>query len=192
MVMLVPSLLSVQVALPREVQTANGPLRTGMVKLAVAGPIQVGLRALAGDGCADLVHHGLEDQSVCVYPAEHYAWWREYLQRDAVGLPYGSFGENFTVAGQLEQSAYVGDRYRIGSAIVEITKPRRPCSTLNKVWGDSQMVAQMGRRALTGWYLRVLQVGTVQAGDLCELLERQLDAPNICDAWREMDRGTTS
>lgn len=190
--MLVPSLLSIQVAIPCEVQTADGPLRTGLVKQPVAGEIHLGLRALDGDGCADLVYHALEDQAVCVYPADHYAWWREFLQLDEANLPHGSFGENFTIAGQVEENAYVGDRYRIGTAIVEITKPRKPCSTLNQVWGESQMAAQMGRRNLTGWYLRVLEAGTVKAGHAFELLERSASAPTILDVWRKVESNKTT
>ncbi len=185
--MLVPSLLSVQVGMPCEVQTADGPLRTGLVKQPVSGQVFLGARALDGDGCADLVHHGLEDQGVCVYPAEHYLWWREFLQLDEVNFPFGSFGENFTVAGQVEASAYVGDRYRVGTAMVEITKPRRPCATLNKVWGVNQIAAQMGRQDKIGWYLRVLETGKVQAGDSFELLDRDAGAVNIVDAWHDMD-----
>lgn len=189
--MLVPSLLSVQVAIPCEVQTASGPLRTGLVKQPVAGEIHLGLRALDGDGCADLVHHALEDQAVCVYPAAHYAWWREFLQLDETNLPHGSFGENFTIAGQVEENAYVGDRYRVGSAVVEITKPRQPCSTLNQVWGVARMAAQMGRRNLTGWYLRVLEEGTLKAGAPFELLKRHADAPTVLEAWRKVEINKT-
>jgi MOSC domain-containing protein YiiM len=121
---------------------------------------------------------------VCVFPQEHYRWWREHLGLSAEHFPYGSFGENFTVEGQTEESAYIGDRYRIGTAVVELTKPRQPCSTLNKVWGEPQLAAQMGRRGLTGWYLRVLEPGEVQAGDLFQLLERSALAPTVADAWK--------
>jgi MOSC domain-containing protein YiiM len=190
--MLVPSLLSVQVALPCEVQTSHGPLRTGLVKQSVQVPVRLGRRALAGDGCADLLRHGLEDQAVCVYPAAHYPQWREFFGFGAEHFPHGSFGENFTVAGQVEESARVGDRYRVGTAVVEVTKPRRPCATLNEVWGEPRLAAQMGRRGLTGWYLRVLEVGIVQAGDAFELLRRDADAPTVADAWREMASRETS
>ena len=189
--MLVPSLLSLQVATPCEVQTPNGPVRTALAKQPVSERIALGARALAGDGCADLVHHGLEAQAVCVYPQEHYLWWREHLGLGAEHFPYGSFGENFTVGGQTEESAFIGDRYRIGTAMVEITKPRQPCSTLNKVWGESQLAAQMGRRGLTGWYLRVLEPGEVQAGDLFELLERSAQALSIADDWKAQQARTT-
>ena len=182
--MLVPSLLSLQVAIPCEMQTASGPLRTALAKQPVAGSVALGKRALAGDGCADLVHHGLEDQAVCVYPADHYAFWREFFGFGADHFPFGSFGENFTIAGQVEDSAYIGDRYRIGTAVVEITKPRQPCRTLNLVWEQSQLAAQMGRRGLTGWYLRVIEAGTVQSGDLFELLDRCANALSVADDWK--------
>jgi len=177
-------LLSVQVALPAKLSTAAGELRTAMRKCEVTGPVALGLRALAGDGCADLRHHGLEDQAVCVYPAAHYAAWREWLGKSAAAFPYGSLGENFTVAGQSEELVHVGDRYRIGTAEVEVTKPRAPCATLNKVWERSEFAARMGRLDQTGWYLRVLVAGTVAAGQPWELLARDESAPTIAASWQ--------
>lgn len=182
-------LLSLQVSLPCEVVTAEGPLRTGLRKSPVSGPLHLGPRALDGDGCADLIHHGLEDQAVCVMPVEHYGFWRGELGLDEVGFPFGSFGENFTVEGQTEQDLYLGDRWRIGEAEVEVTKPRVPCATLNRVWGHRRFAALMGRKALTGWYLRVLKPGPVEAGQVMELLWRDPSAITVEEAWKRGKKG---
>ncbi|MFK5956814.1 MAG: MOSC domain-containing protein [Planctomycetota bacterium] len=177
------TLIALLAAMPSETSTADGPLRTAMCKKPLLVPTQLGLRALEGDGCADLVHHGLEDQAVCVMPIQHYLWWRKELNLDAVQFPYGSFGENFTVEGQSEEGVFIGDIYRIGEAEVEVTKPRVPCSTLNKVWGRKDFAALMGRHSLTGWYLRVLKPGLVVAGQTFELLQRQAGAISVLHTW---------
>ncbi|MGB0953121.1 MAG: MOSC domain-containing protein [Planctomycetota bacterium] len=163
-----------------------------MCKASVEGAVQLGMRALEGDGCADLVHHGLEDQAVCVMPLEHYAWWREELQREQDTFPLGSFGDNFTVVGMTEEHVHVGDVWSIGSAEVVVTKPRHPCSTLNKVWGRNDFAALMGRKGLTGWYLQVRKPGLVTAGDVIHLLHRDPQAPTIAAAWAAKRRKANS
>lgn len=172
-----------QVAEPTMVETADGPLRTALCKRSVLDAVFLGQRALEGDGCADLVHHGLEDQAVCVMPLQHYAWWREELQREQGSFPLGSFGDNFTVTGMSEEDVHVGDVWSIGDAEIVVTKPRQPCSTLNKVWGRKDFAALMGRRGLTGWYLQVQKPGLVTAGDGITLLHRDPVAPTIAQAW---------
>ncbi|PCJ53421.1 MAG: hypothetical protein COA70_08980 [Planctomycetota bacterium] len=151
-------------------------------------PTMLGLRVLEGDGCADLVHHALEDQAICVMPVIHYPWWQEQLSLSPEEFPWGSFGENFAVAGQDESNVHIGDVYRIGEAEVEVTKPRVPCSTLNKVWGRNDMVALMGREGLTGWYLRVLKAGMVAANQELELLQRKPEALTVLQTWETQYR----
>lgn len=178
------TLLALLAALPTEIETPGGPLRTGMRKQPLLQPTKLGIRALEGDGCEDLVHHGLEDQAVCVMSVKHYAWWREELGLEEAAFPFGSFGENFVVEGQDESTVLVGSIYRIGDAEVEVTKPRVPCSTLNKVWGRNDMAALMGRNGLTGWYLRVLKPGMVAAGQKLELLKASPDGVSVLDTWK--------
>lgn len=175
--------LSIQVGMPTELGTTEGPMRTAMLKQAVAGPIELGSRALAGDACANLKYHGHVDQAVCVYVAANFLRLAEQL--GLAPFPHGAFGDNFTVEGGDESSVRVGEVYRVGSALVEVTKPRQPCSTLNRAWSCSQLAAAIGRMGATGWYLRVLEPGTVQAGDDW-LLERAAaqGARTIAELWQ--------
>jgi MOSC domain-containing protein YiiM len=174
---------SIQVAMPSEMETSEGVLRTAMLKQPVQGPVELGQRALAGDGCAHTKYHGHEDQAVCVYPAQHLADLA--VELDLPKLGPGSFGDNFTVVGGDESSVRVGEVYRIGTALVEVTKPREPCHLLNEVSFCNQVAASLGRTARTGWYLRVLEPGVVEAGDPWRL-ERPAapGAPTIAKAWR--------
>jgi MOSC domain-containing protein YiiM len=174
-------LQSIQVGLPQSIDTAHGPIRTALIKRPVAGALHLGLRALAEDGCADLVHHGLIDQAICVFPAQHRRTLAEELQlgdREA-----GDFGENFTIEGFDEQQIQLGDQFEIGQALVEVSKARAPCRTLNQVWNCSQLAAVMGRRGLTGWYCRVLRVGLAAAGQTMVLVHREADAPTVRQQW---------
>jgi len=166
-----------------ELARASGVVRTGLRKQPVTGRIWLGPRGLAGDECADRKHHGHEDQALCVYPMEYYPAWREWLGLDAAAFPYGSFGENFTTSGLVESEVFAGDQVRIGEAVVEVTKPRQPCATLNRVWERPDFAAHMGREGWTGWYMRVLTPGHVDAGDAWELLVRQPHAQSIAALW---------
>lgn len=166
-----------------ELSRGGETLRTALCKQPVATRVWLGPRGLAGDECADRKYHGHEDQAICVYPMEYYTAWREWLNLDAEAFPYGSFGENFTTSGLLESEVFAGDQVRVGEAVVEVTKPRQPCVTLNKVWERRDFAAHMGREGWTGWYLRVLTPGQVDAGDAWEILARQPQAQSMAALW---------
>ena len=123
-----PLLVSIQVGLPRAYGMADAddpmdqPWQTGFFKLPVDGPRWLGRTNLAGDGQADLVNHGGPDKAVLSYAASHYPAWREQLEKP--DLPYGAFGENFTIEGLAEETVCIGDRYALGQAIVEVSQPR--------------------------------------------------------------------
>ena len=104
---------------------------------------------------------------------------------DREPFPAGGFGDNFTVEGADESSVRVGEVYRVGTALVEVTKPREPCGTLNRAWACSKLAAAIGRSGATGWYLRVLEPGTVQAGDTWQLERAAAEgAPTIAEVWQ--------
>ncbi len=142
------------------------PWQTAFDKQPVVGPVQAGALGLAGDAQADLANHGGPDKAICVYPASHYPHWRSAL--NLPDLPHGAFGENFTVADAAEDDVCIGDVFRIGGAIVQISQPRQPCWKLARRWRVKDLAAQVERTGRTGWYFRVLQPGEVDAGQLVE------------------------
>ena len=155
-------LISVNVGRPRTISWQGRRVRTGIFKEPVAGSVGVGTLNLDGDGQADLRVHGGEDKAVYAYPAEHYRSWSDELGRS---LPYGQFGENLTLEGLTENEARIGDRYRIGSALLEVSQPRTPCFKLGIKMGDDAFPARFLESGRSGFYLRVAAPGTLQAGD---------------------------
>jgi MOSC domain-containing protein YiiM len=161
----------------------RGPVETGIFKTAVTGRIWLRRINLDGDGQADRVNHGGVDKAVYAYPALHYAAWNAELGAD---LPYGQFGENFTVAGLDEDTAHVGDRFRIGTAEVEATQPRIPCFKLANKMGSPAFPKRFQKSERSGFYLRVVQEGQVAAGDAIERTHSDPAALSIRDLLRLM------
>jgi MOSC domain-containing protein YiiM len=156
-------LLSINVSPPVTVPYRGETLRTGIYKQPVTGPVRLTKLNLEGDGQADLQAHGGPDKAVYVYPHEHYAYWQQQLGRD--DFAYGQFGENFTTIGLLEDQVFIGDVYRLGSALVQVSQPRVPCFKLAHKMGIPTFVKTFMASERTGFYLRVLAAGTVEAGD---------------------------
>jgi MOSC domain-containing protein YiiM len=166
---MVARLISLNVGRPAY-QPEGEPWTSGIYKSPVSGRIALSSTNLAGDGQADLNVHGGPDKAVCVYSADHYPFWREQLGVLECGPAW--FGENFSVERQSEHDVAVGDIYRIGTALVQISQPRAPCWKLGRRWGRLDMpklVLQSGR---TGWYLRVMESGAVESGDILTLVDR--------------------
>lgn len=201
---------SVNVGLPREIAAGRATVRTGIFKQPVNGPVAVHRLQLEGDGQADLVHHGGPSKAVYAYSDDHYAWWSAQLGRQ--DLVPGQFGENLTVRGLDETTLCLGDRLRIGDALLAITQPRVPCSKLGLRFGDARLPKLFVDALRPGIYLQVLDEGTLQAGDRVEvvahgqgglairdlfraffrasdpdaqaLLAQALDVPELSDEWR--------
>ena len=169
------ALLSIQVGQPREYGTEGAadpmdrPWETSFFKAPVEGPVWVGTTNVAGDAQADLRVHGGPDKAVMAYAAAHYPLWRGEL---GVEMPFGAFGENFTVAGQDEASVCVGDVYAVGGARLQVSQPRAPCWKIARRWRIRDLSARVQATGRTGWYLRVLEEGRVEAGMPIRLLER--------------------
>ena len=141
-------------------------------KQAVKGPQAVHELGLAGDQQADRRVHGGIDKAVHCYAWSHYAWWQErYPQQPLFGQP-GAFGENLSLDGMTENDVCIGDVLQIGSARFTVSQGRQPCFKLNLRFELPDMAAQVQDSLRAGWYLRVLQEGTLQAGDSVTLLER--------------------
>jgi MOSC domain-containing protein YiiM len=177
-------LVSVQVGRPRSVPWRGKIVTTGIFKEPVARRIMLRRANLDGDRQADLTVHGGRDKAVYVYPSEHYALWRTELP--GMELPYGSFGENFTTEGLDEQSVRIGDRYRIGGTVVEVTQPRMPCYKLGVRFGRPDMPKRFHASGHCGWYLAVLQEGEVGEGDVWERIARQAGERSVIECYREI------
>lgn len=156
-------LLSVNVGLPRDVEWNGRVVHTGIWKEPVRGRCRVGRLNLEGDGQGDLAGHGGEQRAVFVYQIESYRHWQEQLSR--TDFVHGQFGENFTVEGLPDDTVCVGDRYRIGSAVFEVTQPRVTCYRVGIRMNEPRMPALLTGSGRPGFYFRVLREGEVGAGD---------------------------
>ena len=163
-------LVSVNVAQPATVQIAGRPVLTSIGKAPAAGPVFVGRENLAGDRQSDLTVHGGAHQAAYAYPREHYAYWEEELGRGA--FPPGQFGENLTVENLLEADVRVGDRLRVGTALLEVSMPTERCAKPGRNAGVPLLLKWIVESGRAGWYLRVLEPGTLQAGDAIDVVER--------------------
>lgn len=159
-------LLSVNVSLPKEVQNNGKTMTTGIFKEPVKKRVMLRTMNLGGDGQADLVGHGGIYKAVYVYSIENYEYWKSELSRN--DFTYGQFGENFTVEGMLEDEIHIGDVFRVGGALVEVTQPRVPCAKLGFKMGMAKFPKLFLQNSRVGFYLRVLEEGEVGAGDVIE------------------------
>jgi ferredoxin-NADP reductase/MOSC domain-containing protein YiiM/ferredoxin len=158
-----PRLVSVNVGLPRDIGWRGQTVHTGIWKEPVQGQRRVRRLNVDGDGQGDLAGHGGEQRAVFVYQLDSYRYWEAQLGRH--DFVYGQFGENFTVEGLPDAEVCIGDRYRIGSAIFEVTQPRVTCYRVGIRMDNPQMAALLVAHKRPGFYLRVLQEGDVEAGD---------------------------
>lgn len=146
--------------------------RSAIAKQAVAGPVHVGTTGLQGDEQGDTRIHGGPDKAVHQYPLGHYALWRSELGELPMLTQPGAFGENIASTGMTEADLCWGDRVRMGSVLLEVAQTRQPCWKLNTRFGQRDMALSVQRTGRTGWYYRVLEPGTVQAGDAITLVAR--------------------
>lgn len=175
-------IVSLNVGLPKLVIHNGEPVSTGIFKEPVTGPVVLRTLNLEGDRQSDLSVHGGPYKAVYGYPSEHYEYWKHELPD--MKLPWGMFGENFTTTGLYESELGIGDKFRVGSAVLRVTQPRMPCYKLGIRFGRSDILRRFLASGRTGFYFAVAQEGTVAAGDEIELLERNNDALKISDITR--------
>ncbi|MCC8400901.1 MOSC domain-containing protein [Paraburkholderia sp. MMS20-SJTN17] len=156
-------LLSVNVGLPRDIEWKGRTVHTGIWKDPVRGRCRAGRLNLDGDGQGDLAGHGGEQRAVFVYQIESSRYWQVELKRH--DLAYGQFGENFTIEGLPDSDVCIGDRYRIGDALFEVTQPRVTCYRVGIRMNEPRMPALLTSSGRPGFYFRVLREGEVGAGD---------------------------
>ena len=197
-------LLSVNVGTVRQIELAGQARTTAIWKLPVSGRVAVRGVNLAGDDQADSRAHGGPDKAVYAYAREDYAWWERQLNRT---LDPGMFGENLTTEGIDLTDALVGERWRVGSAVLQVTSPRVPCWKLGARMGDPRFPARFAAAGRPGAYLAILEQGALGAGDRIQVIHRPghgvtvglvaasyhrdhrlaasiLAAPELAEAWR--------
>jgi MOSC domain-containing protein YiiM len=159
---------------------SNGePVSTGIFKEPVACRVTLRTLNLDGDRQADLSVHGGPSKAVYAYPSEHYDYWKRELPE--MKLPWGMFGENFTTAGLFESELNIGDKFRVGSAIVMVTEPRMPCYKLGIRFGRPDIVKKFLASERTGFYFAVLREGEVGVEDPIELVEKSQRSVRVSD-----------
>lgn len=164
----------------------RGEERSAITKQPVAGTVAVGRAGLAGDEQGDQVNHGGVEMAVHHYPHEHYAAWRAELDdHPLLGAP-GAFGENISTGGLTEENVLIGDRFRLGSALVEVSQGRQPCWKIDHNFQRKGVTLRVIETVRCGWYYRVLEPGTVAEGDALELVERGHEGWDVARVFRAM------
>ncbi|MFI7421014.1 MOSC domain-containing protein [Nonomuraea sp. NPDC049684] len=174
-------ILSVNVGLSFDAEWAGKLGRTAIDKRAVRHRVEVLRNGLAGDERADTPNHGAPTQAVYAYAREDYDWWQGELGRD---LRDGRFGENLTTAGLAVNDALVGERWRVGSALLEVTGPRIPCVVFRNWMDEPGWLKRFTGAARPGAYLAVVEPGELGAGDEVEIVSRPAAGMTVADAFR--------
>lgn len=167
---------SVNVGAPVTVEFEGKQVRTGFCKRPVECPLLLDFPGLPGDEQVLTSHHGGPEKAALLYPIERYPYWTEFLGRDPGPA---LLGETLTVEGLTEESACIGDVYRIGGALVQVCQPRVPCNTINVVHRRADMRQRVLDTGYTGFYVRVLEPGLVAAGDAIRLVRRPESALTV-------------
>jgi MOSC domain-containing protein YiiM len=174
--------ISVNVGLPRDVVWKGMTVQTGIFKDPVDGPVTISKLNLVGDQQADLTVHGGAEKAVYAYPAEHYEYWRRELPE--VSFSWGKFGENLTTEGLTEEALCIGDRLRVGSAVLMVTQPRMPCYKLALRFDRDDMIKRFLTSRRSGFYFSVIEEGEVLAGSKIEIVSRDPHRVTVVDIVR--------
>jgi MOSC domain-containing protein YiiM len=177
-----PKLVSINVGKPCEVSWKGTRVSTAIFKTPVEGPVDLKALNLRGDQQADPSVHGGPNKAIYGYPSEHYAYWRTHLPQ--ADLPWGAFGENLTTEGLLEDQLHIGDRLRIGSALLVVTQPRVPCYKLTIRFDRDDMIKRFIASHTSGFYFAVVEEGQLAAGTPIEIVHRDPGAVSVADINR--------
>jgi MOSC domain-containing protein YiiM len=174
--------ISLNVGLPRTVSWKGLEVSTAIFKESVSGPIMLRRLDFDGDRQADLEVHGGPAKALYAYPSEHYESWRKELRNPE--LAWASFGENLTTEGLLEDDASIGDRFRLGEALVMVTQPRFPCYKLGIRFGRDDILTKFLKSGRSGIYFSVLEEGLVTSGGAIERIHSDPAGVTIADINR--------
>ncbi|KWV96328.1 MOSC domain-containing protein [Erythrobacter sp. AP23] len=157
----------------------NGAELSAIDKRPVEGKVMIRSFGLEGDMVADTKNHGGVDMAVHHYPHDHYAGWGEWLGGHPLLSGPAAFGENLMASGLTEDQVRIGDRFRLGGALLEVSQPRQPCWKIEHRFGHKGMVARIVKQHVCGWYYRVVEEGEALAGDPLERIEAGHDGWNV-------------
>ncbi|MBJ7377151.1 MOSC domain-containing protein [Sphingobium sp.] len=169
------------------------PFRNGdysaIAKRPVTGPVRVTWDGFEHDAVADPIHHGGWDKAIHLYPQDHYGWWRDRKPDLPLLDAPGAFGENIASRGMTEADIFLGDRFSLGSAVVEVSHGRQPCWKLDHRFGARDVMATIVKTARSGLYFRVIRQGEAASGTRMELLERPLPGWSIARIFQLLIAG---
>ncbi|WP_367619056.1 MOSC domain-containing protein [Planococcus shixiaomingii] len=157
------------IGLPEMMEYGDGKKMKTAIRKKTVNKVFLSKESFHGDGVADLKHHGGPDRAVCIYPYEHYALWEKEFGKP---LPTSAFGENVTATKLTEDEVYIGDIYRLGETVIQVTQGRVPCHTIDRNLEGTPLLKAMVRTGFTGFMCRVLKEGFVTADSKLELLEQ--------------------
>jgi len=172
-------LVSVNVGLPADVEWQGKVVHTAVWKRPVAGRVMARRLNLDGDGQGDLAGHGGEHRAVMVYQLDSYRYWETHLQRH--DFEYGQFGENLTVDGLADHEVCIGDRYRIGGALFEVTQPRVTCYRVGIRMNNPAMPSLLVSHKRPGFYCRVIEEGEIGAGGIHPVAKQRVRPAQLAD-----------
>jgi MOSC domain-containing protein YiiM len=174
-------IVSLNIGKKTAVQWRGKTYDTGIFKSKVKGPLFLDVKDVRNDIVIDRKHHGGVDQAVYAYGYNHYAYWRTLYP--SLQLDFGYMGENLTVSELEETKIHIGDIYRLGEAVVQVTKPRQPCFKLGIRFNDQRIVKQFWDTTKSGVYFRILQTGNIAIGDEFLLIKKIKNSPTIADIF---------
>lgn len=149
----------------------RGEETSAIYKRPVEGRVEIGSLGIAGDAVADPKHHGGPEMAVHHYPHDHYPMWRDFLGGHDLLDRFAAFGENVVATELTEKTVHIGDCFRIGSALLEISQPRQPCWKIEHRFARKGMIKHILKTHACGWYYRVIEEGEAEAGDAIERVE---------------------
>jgi len=173
--------ISTNIAQPTTVIKNNKTVKTGIYKTHVENGISLGLTDVVGDAVMDRKHHGGIDKACYLYSADHYPFWQKKFPD--LHWTHGMFGENLTVKGLDESKINIGDTFKVGTAIIQVSEPRRPCSILGIRFGTQAMVKEFYHQPYPGIYVRVLKEGKIKKNDTLKLIDKEKNSISIAAVY---------
>lgn len=165
-------------------------IETGIFKYPVSHPLMLGFEDVKNDSVVDRRYHGGIDKAVYAYSEEHYAYW-ESLYPD-LDWDYGMFGENITVSSLDETQINIGDTFKVGEAVIKVTKPREPCMKLGLRFGTQKVLKQFWNSTKSGIYFKVLKTGHIHKEDEFTLIRKETETPTIAEVYSSKREGSNS